>query len=78
MLSRRGCKREEQVLVLKTVARMKWVKNGKGLGAGVSREMLLGSVEVGVVLSALKALESHSMSRTHHRTTSQHPFLNLS
>ena len=78
MSSRRGCEREEQVPVLKTVIWMKWTENGKGLGVEISVEMLLSGVEVRVVLSAMGAPESHSTSKTRHRMTRYHPFLNSS
>ena len=59
-------------------ARVKEAEYGKGLGAEASVEMLLGGVEVWGALSAPGASESHSRSRTRHRMTRYHPFLNSS
>ena len=57
---------------------MKKAEYGKVLGAEASIEALLGGVEVWGVLSALGASESHSRSKTRHRMTRYHPFLNSS
>ena len=75
---KRGCKIGRWVPLLKTVAQMKQAKSGKGLGTEASIEMLLGRVEVGIVLTASRAPESHSTNKSPHRTRREHPFLHLS
>ena len=71
-----GCEIEKQVPSPKAVVRMKKAENGMGLGAEVLMRTLLGGVEVWGALSAPGASESSSRSKTCHRTTRYHPFLN--
>ena len=52
----KGSEIGRRVPVPKTVAWMELAKSGRGLRAEASIEMLLGGVEVGVALSALRHL----------------------
>ena len=69
---------EKQVPCPIAGARVSLAECGRGLGAEASIEVLLGGVEVRGALSAPGAPESHSRSKTRHRTTRYHPFLNSS
>ena len=77
-VGKKGCETERQVPIPKTVARVRYAKNGKGLGAEALMKALLGGVEVRGALSAMGAPESHSTSKTRHRMTRYHPFLSSS
>ena len=72
------CEIEKQVPSPKAGARMRRAESGMGLGAEVLMRTLLGGVEVRGALSAPGAPESHSRSKTRHRTTRYHPSLNSS